>query len=229
MTFEKVRERTTSQYSEVFSFLNHIKSLEQTDPTAPQSMDLRIAKGLAYVHMYAAIEKTTNDIVTTALIEVDSIKPTTRHLKSSFQPIAVHPSLQSIRDCSSGKFFNRSANIFEAIEENELCAVNETMFGLYLQNVWIESIDEVCRCFGMKKIAISPLEKSLLNSIVENRNKVAHGRESASEVGQKHSSDHLMRLHDLSVSFCEKLTDEFETFISTRKFVKPHFKKHYIA
>jgi hypothetical protein len=74
MIFDGVRERTRKRLNEVQINLNHISLLEPQDPSIEMPIEVKIMKGLFYVHLYAAFEKNINDLVQTTLTEIASIK-----------------------------------------------------------------------------------------------------------------------------------------------------------
>ena len=190
-------------------------------------MELKIAKGLASVHLYAALEKSVNDIVTVALLEIDAYKVKKKDLSVDFHNIASHRQMQSFKDCGHAKHFSKSLDVFGSITHGDVCTIDESIFQYRLQNVWVSTIDEVVRCFGIDGFPITITDASLIDSVVENRNKVAHGRETAAEVGERLNTPHIIRLHDLCAESCEKLCDTFEDFIDKRRFIRPHYKKLY--
>lgn len=227
MTFQNLKRRNQNRFAEVVSFLHYVKTLEPENIQTPQSTIFKISKGLAYVHLYGAIEKSVNDIVATSLLEISSFRPSNKHVKSTFLNISAFPKMKAYRDCSIKKQLQKSKDVFDLIESLETCTIDETMFQYFLQNIHFKKINDVLRTFDIGEYELTPLDVTLFDGITENRNKVAHGRESAAEVGERITCDKLLQLHDLALSVIDVFADKFENYSLNLNFIRPHFKQQY--
>jgi hypothetical protein len=228
MTFSACRNRASIRFAEVFSYLAYIKTIEPKNIYDPQTIECQISKGLAYVHLYGSYERSINDIVQTALLKIESLAVRKQDIVPSFHNVASYRKMQSYRDCGSRSTIEKSIAVFDGMSVADLCEIDDSMFQYKLQNVWTDDVLSVLSCFGLSNFQINVTEKSLLDSVVENRNKVAHGRESAAVVGQRQRIEHLFKLHEICAGICEDITDLLEIYIMKRSFVKPHYKKNYI-
>ena len=152
---------------------------------------------------------------------------TGKHYRLPFHNIASHSRMQAFKDCGYKSFFKKSMDIFSKIDDGEVCELNETMFSNNLQNVWTSTVDEVMRAFGIKGFSREPRIVGMINSLVENRNAVAHGRETAAAVGERHSVEHLRTLHAVTSQTAAEIVEEFQSYVDAMGFLKPYFKKRY--
>lgn len=227
MSFDNVRNITSSMFNEAQVFLNFITSQEPEGPMDPTPSEVKIMRGLFYVHTYSAIEKAINELVQRTLLLINSNQVKNNHFTLAFNTISVIDKLQSIRNCSSRNFTNNSISLFQEVGSKSVRQINETVFSYQLQNVWVSTIEEVFGAFGMEIPEIGPREKATINEIVDKRNAVAHGRESASFVGERHRANILREKLQIAHNFTIMMIDEFEDYYENKKFLKPIMKKYY--
>jgi len=227
MSYQPVKDRARQGFNEVLYYLNHITSHEPDGTSLATPMEIKIMRGLFYVHLYAALEKTVNDIVQQTLIKVSSHNVKHNHYTIPFNAISLMNKLRSFKDSSYTVFIQKSTEIFEDMTCTRVTPINETAFSNNLQNVWISTIDEVRKAFGMRAFALPPRITATVNEIVDKRNAVAHGRESASTIGERHRTDVLRTKMDIITAFTYELIEEFEIYYNEKSFLKPTAKRYY--
>ncbi len=227
MSFTIVRNNSRARFGEVQLFLNHLTALEPNIPTDPISTELKIMKGLYHVHLYAALEKTLNELIENTLTYIASHNIQNLHYSTPFNTISLINRLKAFKDCGYKYFFEKAVEIFSEMTSSNIGAVSESAFSTALQNVWTETIEEVLRSFGIHNHFIEPRLRYTINEIVEKRNAVAHGRESATVIGERFRTDILRVKTDLIMNFSFELIDLFEDYYITKSFLKRHFKNRY--
>jgi len=227
MTYNVVRERTRTRFNEVSTYLNFIASIEPKDINEQASLEVKITRGLFHVHLYAALEKTVNDLVEYTLTKVSSKKVKHNHYVVPFNTISLIHKLKSFKDSGYSSFIPKATEIFESMICTQITPIDETAFSNSLQNVWVSTIDEVRRALGMNTLSIGAREKATINELVEKRNAVAHGRESAATIGERHRSNVLRTKMDIVVSFAYQQIDDFEVYYDNKTYIKPLTRKYY--
>jgi hypothetical protein len=227
MSFITIRNKARNRFGETQVYLNYLTSLEPSDLTCPISLELKIMKGLFQVHLYAALEKTINELIETTLLYIGSNSIQNNHFSIPFNTISLIDRLKSFRDCGHKNFLEKSMEIFSEMTSTKIASINETIFANYLQNVWTSTIEEVMKSFGITGFEIDPRVRATINELVEKRNAVAHGRESATAVGERFRTDMLRIKMNTITDFSYKLIDSFELYYSNKTFLKNHAKKHY--
>jgi len=227
MSFINIRTKARGRFSEVLTYLNYITSIEPENIRDPAPLEVKIMRGLFQVHLYSALEKTINELIENTLFYINSNNIKSLHYAHTFKSIALLNKLKSFRDCKYDNFFNKAIEIFSEMESQNILLISKTAFSSNLQNVWTKTIIEIINVFGIKGFTIDPITRTIIDELVERRNAVAHGRESASVVGERFRTDVLRNRYATVVQFADQLVDAFETFYNSKQFLKPYAKKHY--
>ena len=74
--------------------------------------------------------------------------------------------------------------------------------------------------FGISSFVVEPRVRTTIDELVENRNKVAHGRESALVVGERHRSKILRDKFSIVTSLIDSVIAHLEAFYNTRAFLR---------
>ena len=228
MSFTSTRSLNSSRFNEVQLFLYYITSQEPALITDPTPAEVKIMRGLFYVHLYAALEKSMNEVVEKTLLLISAKGIKNNHYTLSFNTISVMDKIQALKDCGYKKVVSRSTQLFQEVGSRNVKPINETIFSRKLQNVWIETIEEIITAFGMKDLNLPPRTSATIDEIVGKRNAVAHGGESASFVGERHRASVLRTKLQVAQDFMILILDTFEDYYDNKKYLKPVMKKHYV-
>lgn len=228
MSFTTLKNQNSARFNEVQMFLNYITSQEPSVPTDPTPAEVKIMRGLFYVHLYAALEKSTNEIVQKSLLLISAKSVKNNHYTLAFNTISVMDKIQALKDCGYKKVVERSVQLFQEVGTRNVRPLNETIFSKKLQNVWIETIEEIIAAFGMTELTLTPRDRATINEIVDKRNAVAHGGESASYVGERHRAAVLRTKLQVAQDFMILVIDKFEDYYDNKKYLKPVMKKYYV-
>jgi hypothetical protein len=227
MSFVEIKSKARNRFNETQIYLNHIISLEPQNPTDQPSIELKILRGLFQVQLYASLEKTINDIVEYSLSNIASRRIKNSHFNISFNTVSLSDKLKLLKDSGYSSFFPKAIELFLEISNPTVHPINEALFAKSLQNIWAKTIEETIGAFGIKGYNIGVIERSTINELVEKRNAVAHGRESASTIGERQRADVLRRKMDIIVIFTYEIIDLFENYCTNKGFLKPYAKKYY--
>lgn len=227
MSFSNIRNNTRTRFSEVQTYLNHLSSLEPVNVTETVPLEFNIMKGLFHVHLYAALEKAVNELIEHTLIHIKAQRVKQNHYSIPFNTISLVDKLKSFKACGYRSFFEKAIDIFSEMTSSNVQSLNEAVFANQLQNVWTATIIEVTKAFGITNFKIEPRVKATIDELVEKRNAVAHGRESAVAVGERFRIDVIRVKMDIIINFTYQLIDVFEDYYTTKKFIKGHCKRLY--
>lgn len=227
MSFINVKNNTRSRFNENQLLLNYITSLEPANVTDLVPLEVNVMKGLFYVHLYSSLEKSVNELIENTLIHINSKSVQYKHFNNPFYSISLSNKLKSFKDSGYGNFFNRAYDIFNELSSPNICSVQETTFSNNLQNVWVKTIKEICNSFGITSFSIPARTSATIDEIVDKRNAVAHGRESAKTIGERFRTNDIRRKMEITVEFCNYLIDLFEDYYIRKNYLKPAAKKYY--
>ena len=228
MSFEGVKRRTSERFNEVQVLLNYISSSEQQEITSPISLEMKIMKGLFYVHLYAAFEKTVNEIFETALSLISSKCIKNNHLSPTLLSIALSDKMKSLKDGGYSKILIKSSEIFSESSSNKVVPINETIFSSQLQNAWVKTITEISIILGINDFSFEPRVRATIDEIVDKRNAVAHGRDSASTIGERYRANVLRDKMVIVSSAAQQFIIAVEEHCAAKKYIKPSLRRHYV-
>lgn len=227
MSFDGVRGRASERFNEVQLLLNHISSSEPREVTTPVSLEVKIMKGLFYVHLYAAFEKTINEVVETALFLISSKEIKCSHLSPPLLSVALSDRIKSLKDGGYSKLLIKSAEMFSESCSKSVLQINETIFSTQLQNAWVQTITEVSVVLGINGFSFEPRIRATIDEVVEKRNAVAHGRDRASSVGERYRAVVLRDKLEIISSAAHQFIIAVEEHCQGKKYIKPTLRRHY--
>lgn len=227
MTFAVDRTDIDSRFRDVRALISLIKRMESEDVPPVDSDEVKILRGLFYVHLYGAFEKSINDIVQAYLRKVESLNIVKAHTSPHFWPTALDASFKSLQSTlGSGNWKKRGEFIF-ATESNEVCAIADGVFSEQLQNIWPETIDTVFLYLGLGQMDWIDLDILAVREVVDKRNQVAHGRTAPVRVGNSVRSPGLeLRLNSLYL-IVSSIADQMEGHIEGLRFIRAEHREGY--
>lgn len=175
--------------------MNYLRSIAPQD-LSPLDELQKSQRGLWLVSLYAAFERGTNAVVEAALAEVSSHGTKSFHCTPAIHSIFHFPNIQSLKDCGYNRVFDSSVRLFGASFGHEPLTIEDNPLADYLQNVDGSTLSWVCSIFGTPEYDLNPSNKGRLRNLRERRNAVAHGRESASKVGERYSVEEMGKLYE---------------------------------
>lgn len=197
-------------------YLEHIRHLESVPPI-PDPPEAKILRGLFHVHLYAALEYAVNQGVQRFLLAVTALGVPPLHLHARFFSIALDSGFSSIRNVGEDKRWSSRVKLIDLQFSPDLQPINGDIFGLYLQNVWVEKLDILFNCLNINQPVVpNPTFRLYIDELVERRNGVAHGRMSALGVGSAWRSPELLIRFNAISATCIHLLDCFEQHHLTR-------------
>lgn len=229
MDTTSVRHGTTARLNEARELLRHITAAEQAagplQPLPPFESSLR---GLFYVQAYGALEHCVNALVQQYLAFVVQTGVRQCHLKTAFNTIALDPELTSLAMRGDKKKWQVRRELFEKMISNTPAACNDSVFGVFLQNIWPQTIEEVLKCFGIDARPTREVRHvGYLNELVEKRNAVAHGRMTSTEAGEGKSSADLNSVFSAVADVCTYLVSTMEEHASNLGFIRDADRRLY--
>ncbi|GAA74224.1 MULTISPECIES: MAE_28990/MAE_18760 family HEPN-like nuclease [unclassified Pseudoalteromonas] len=226
MTFDIVRANSRERFSEVQINLNYIESIEPAGEATPE---VKVLRGLYYVHLYSALEKALNETVEQAILLIKSKNIKNLHFATPFNVISLNSKMQSFKQCGYKDYFDKSSEVFESINSEEVFDISNTIFSQNLQNVWFKTIQNTIRSFGAAPIQVEPRVKLTIDEVVDKRNAVAHGRETPTVIGERHRVNVLRTKTQEIQLVIEQVISTFEDYIANYEFLKATYVQEYSA
>jgi hypothetical protein len=152
------------------------------------------AKGLVFVQIYAIHEYTVQNVVLIASQEIAAHG----HLYSDLQPsllaLFMEPELQSLRDCPPKDQWKRRLALFERAVSNQPILLTTTPIpkdGSHFRHTHVELILKV---LGVKRtLTVRRRHLPYIDEVVQHRNSIAHGGETAGDIGRRYSRQEIRK------------------------------------
>lgn len=228
MPLSKVRGNIANRLNLININLRHLQSSEPQELTFETSEIHKIQKGLYYVHLYSALEKSVNEIIERVLLVIDSMNVKHEHFIVDFNVISLDAQMKSYKMAGKDRSLECMINVFGKMHCQEVSKINNTIFSYQLQNIWFETIQTLFICFGITQIEdINGDIKVTIDEVVEKRNAVAHGRIPADKVGERQRCDVLQKRTTVIQSTLNLVTNKFEKYLNNKNYIKEEFKIFY--
>lgn len=194
MTFASAQVEMRERFTEALAILNHIRQ-QAPEGFVPLDSVQKSMRGLWLVALYGAFERSANAVVEAAITEVASHGSRSVDCMPPIQSIIHYSKIQAVNDCRQHSIFDKSVNLFQAAFSSAPLAAFDNPLVERMQNVNGSTLSWVAGLFGLDSFTIAPADNGRLNNLRERRNAVAHGREAASEVGQRYTLDEMNNLY----------------------------------
>jgi RiboL-PSP-HEPN len=227
MILQGARDAANLRFNESLLYLVSIGKIEVSGQPATQ--ELKVLKGLFFVLLYGAVEKSCSETVQLLLSKIKALRPKNEHVIMPFNVVTMARKWKSIKDSGYSNAFVQMKEFFDGIDSIEVHQFDETLFSATLQNVWAKTIDEVIGALGVTGFTLKISQRALIDELVDKRNAVAHGRESASSVGEKYECKDLNTKLNDTQALIFQIIDRLELFLNQREFIDPTNRHHYLT
>ena len=153
----------------------------------------QIAKGLAFVQIHAIYEYTAKEVMRIAIHEIASHGHHYADLKPSLLAVFLHPQLESVKDSGKHHAWERRIDLFQRRSEKAPIApvLVVPSDGSYFKHTQAQLI---LKTLGVKRtLTRRRRHLFLIDEVVENRNKVSHGTETAAAIGKRYSRGDIIK------------------------------------
>lgn len=197
--------------------------VDASHPAVPAVPDIsREARGLAILLLFAAYENLLTSLCRGLLEKAASLRVGNRRLKPGIQLFAVYPQLQAISTLPAHRIWkDKGRHLVELMQATRECTVGVDLFPIDGSFMKSTQVHVFCTLFDLGDPG--PILKEVwgrLDTIVTQRNRIAHGAESPEEVGKRYTIQELRTLVQLwEQRWCE-FVDHVERKASTRDFYR---------
>jgi RiboL-PSP-HEPN len=216
---DAVKQISRTRFSEVRVHLNYLQ-LEENDKNLVDSVQLKILRGMFYVHLYGAFEKVINEAVERTLLAIDSLGTRNDKYITEFNTVTLFSKVQSLRDTGHKGWLSKAHDVFKSVGSGDVFKIDNTMFSVPLQNVWHETLRETLACFGLRQFEQNSRDSVAVDEVVDRRNAIAHGRESPANVGERFRCIDLKSRMDSVQKVADLFVETLESYVTNQQFLK---------
>lgn len=189
-------------------------------PGAPDAG--RDARGLAIVLLFASYENLLTSLCRRLLEVAMNLRVGNRRLRNGFRMFAVHGLFQSVAGASEGKIWRDiGRRLLDCAFDSKQCSINSDLFpsdGSFMKR---SQVILFCEIFDLGDPGPVLREVfSRLDTVVTERNGIAHGRLTPEEVGRNYSLADIQMLVDVWQTRWIAFIDHVESRAKHRSFYR---------
>ena len=192
--FDTVRNEVAARVLEVRDLLLVVAANDQSSGGRSRTRGASATcKGLLFVHLYGVYEYAITSTVQTALDTMRAAAMSCRAVRRSLLALVLDSTWDGVSKAGRKKLWAKRVALIATMDDDKpMATLSDTMFpydGSQFRKTQLETIWQV---FGID-VPVLPDErlKHRIDGLVENRNAIAHGRRTASEVGRDYTSAEL--------------------------------------
>lgn len=218
-----------ARFQEARNLLSFIKSQESTATPPMDSGEVKSMRGLFYVHLYGAFERSANDSVSTFIRATVDLNVNVQHITPHFLPVALDARFKSLQSAQGNGSWKKRLEFVRAMIATSACSINDALFSEHLQNALPETLEAVAEYMGIGTPTFGASDVLAVNEVVDKRNAVAHGRASPSEIGARTRSGTLENRLDSTKAVLSSFMAHMERGFDSLTCVRPEFRLLYQA
>jgi hypothetical protein len=212
--FSDIDSETTRRLLESKVILDYAKVQESSRQNAS------LYKGLFFVPLYGALEYTATSVVQRCISKLNEKRCDISSLKPTLYSLIFDKECNSLID-SRDKKWTKRYDLFSKMNTTHPCHIEEHLFPTSTGNIKYQQMESIWKTFGISADVINTDRvRGRLDTLAENRNKIAHGRELPSSVGSAYTTSELEDFYNLISSYCSYILSVFEAYLDTEEFKK---------
>lgn len=214
-----IKENSTQRITEVRENLDFFAPLIPPAPTTTPR-HLNTSKGLIFVQLYGIIEFTINTTVAKTIDIINNDFVQLHDLKHFVWGMALNNSFDSLNQANRKKWDKR-IELIQKIVENGIATIATDIMPTNGDNYNLPQLTSLWHNFNITEPIFNDITfRGRLQEIVSNRINIAHGNNSASEIGSRVTPRDLYgRISDVS-NFCSYFISVFEDYSLNKRFRK---------
>lgn len=216
--FCSLKSDLAERLSQVGEVLRLIKHLDIDLDHLLAEPGVRSLKGLLFVQFYASYEFTVVNSFAATIRQLNILSIPLKHLKLPTLGLALHTTFKSYQDTSERRGWLTKIKLMDLCQSHETSAIPEQLFPRDESQFRTPQLDIICQLMSLPPGALLPSLrlKGWIEEVVENRNAIAHGRETAETIGGRFTSHDLeIRLNQLNL-LCNHIVATLEVHSATR-------------
>ncbi len=188
----EVKER----FDAIEEFLNATNGLQQRQVV--------VAKGLAFVQIYAIYEDTVRKTVSEAIDSIKAHNHEIRELSPSLMALFLDPELRSVRDSGRKNEWDSRLKLFERVFSRQKADLSsDTALPTDGTHYRYDQLVLIFQVFGIKRLPV-PRRRHIqrIREVVDHRNAIAHGSETPEDIGRRYTRTEIRKAIEQIRSIC---------------------------
>src|SRR5438105_4682085 len=180
-----------AQVSDTWRVLNDLEAEELAERMTQPG--LRGIKGLFFVQLYSVYEYVIINSFAAVVRQFNGYSIPFQRVRRSLLCLGLHPSFQAIQDLSERRGWQKRVELLMLCDSTVSSSVQDSLFPRDESHFRAAQLNLICEILGLPsgKLLPNPRVVGWIDEVVENRNAISHGRETADAVGGRYSSTDL--------------------------------------
>lgn len=233
MISDQIHENVDLRLAEVQRTLALVKKLEANAAEEKDSVSAEnaaILRGLFFVHLYGALEYSITLSVQVLLQEMTKVAVPFYQIEHLLHAVVLDDKFRSSADPGLKLRWAKRRELLSKQISAAPCPLNDTVFQDHLQNVWYETLRTIFEYLCIPENAVpEDRMRGYIDEIADNRNSIAHGRQTAQGVGRRVTSADLQERFDAVTKVVNHVLGIFDEYLRLRQFIDADHRAPYIA
>lgn len=210
--FPTLQTEVEDRFNALQAFFATTRALRNADAEAT-------IKGLMFVQVYAVYEYTVKAVVREAIDGLKTHNHKLNQLSPSLLALFLDPELTSLKDIGPKRVWEARLTIFaRAFSKDSLTLSSDTIPPNDGSHFRYSQLEMMFKVFGIRRRPVQrQLHATRINEVVGHRNNIAHGEESAEDIGRRYTRSEISRMLNQMRSVCLLLISAVGSFCSDPK------------
>ena len=207
--FPALRLEVTERFTAVENYLKAYTARE-FDGELSQT-----ARGRDFVQVYAIHEYTVKTVVQQSILAVIGHAHALKSLRPSLLALFLDPELTSIQDSGRDKIWAQRLQLFDRAASRDPARLSGTPIPTDGSHFRHSQVQMILRVFGVQRPPTTRRRHLFkIDEVVDHRNAIAHGQETAAQVGGRYSNADIRKTVRQMKSVCLRLITIAEEYCS---------------
>jgi hypothetical protein len=204
----------TTRFVEVQEFLSFISRGEKAPPER-DPIEVRLMRGLFYVHLYGAFEFSVNRIVVGASQVINQAQVPHSNVAHPLGALVLDRNFNSLSQV--GRHWPKRLELIQQRLSTTIAQIDDG--SMETQNIWLHTLEQIFKVFGLTQPPVFDVTKAgYIREVVEARNKIAHGEDSPLVYGSLKRCTELQLVHDAIRAEAFYILDCFNDYIDAQAY-----------
>ena len=216
MSFDTISKGLSDRLQLCSLMLTHVETVEAANPYAIDDLT-KSQKGIFFVQLYAALEYTVTNGVSTFLELLSSNSRTPKKYAPPLLSILLDSYFKALMNSGSKNAWKKRYDLLEHAFGEVVCEIDTSVFPSSAMNISYKEIQEVWFFLG---IECDPLPTGffppILGEVKDHRNAIAHGRECANDIGGRYTTVQLRKKYSDMELLCNHIVSSLSKHYTDR-------------
>ena len=182
---------------------------------------VKIYKGLFFVYLYGIWESIVQQVVIQTIDALNSSNDLIKECNYDLYSLIFSGEYDAIYSAGSKTKWEKRWAISDRLNNNEAIHISTPLMPTDGRNIRYRQLKSIAKSFGIQDPIVPRTElEGRLQEVVDNRNWIAHGDKSPSEVGARYTVNDLKKRREQIEELAMYVISTYEHYIAEKKYLK---------